>query len=91
MYKDFTLENLKDVQLICLNIDHQTLSMSIGKNGDGRNIINMSPGNSEDDKAIGFDSFSCMFIIRIMEQITGYRFEIGQGYHPSLRVYLRQE
>jgi hypothetical protein len=74
MYKPFKIQNLQDVREIVLEVEAGTLWMTTVEGGrSGTDMVNMGDGH-EDDKAGAFDIASCGLIVRLMEQITGFKF-----------------
>lgn len=78
MYKPLTLENLKRVRTIKIDSEHETISLSTGVTGDGDDTINLCPHQSvsgSDDKAL-FHTGATIFLLQIMEQVTGHEFHL---------------
>jgi hypothetical protein len=77
--KALNSENLKQVQSVCFYERSGTISISIAPDGDGNSLINLAQGG-QDDKVPGFDWGSFHFVVRLMEQFVGYRFEpVGEN------------
>lgn len=92
MYQDFTLKNLQQVKMICFDGINQTLYMSLAANGDGSQKINMAfTRGGTDDKTIGIRETGLLFIVDLMEQITGKKFRAGEEYNENLRVFVADD
>lgn len=74
IYKPFTLSNLAEVREVVLEKKAGTLWMTtVVGGGSSTDMVNMGDGH-EDDKVGHFDIASCRFVVRLMEQITGFKF-----------------
>jgi len=67
---------IKEARSVCFDQKGGTISISTSNDGDADALIDLSPqGMGQDDKALGFDHNSFRFVVRILEQVTGYRFK----------------
>jgi hypothetical protein len=68
----FNIKNLKQARSISFDPARGTISISTSDDSDGR--VNLSR-SGDDDKVAGFSFDSYVFVVRLLEHVTGYQFE----------------
>ena len=75
MYRPFNLDHLKQVRQVVLETDQQTIWISTNIGGSSAaDLINLGDGH-DDDKDGPFNIANTGLVVRLLEQITGYKFQ----------------
>ena len=89
MYKFFNLRNLQQVCKMSFDRELGTIKLWATSGRFGELPIDLSPDRSEDSKASGFTITSFQFMVRMIEQVTGYKFRPTKGLEFTVVVLER--
>ncbi len=85
--KEFTIDHLKDVQTISLDRARGTIKLSTSHMTDGDDAIDLGCG---DNKASGFNPVSFLFVVKLIQAITGCRFRVISDHSSGVILFQRQ-